>query len=75
MVCLCKKTDNLVLSREAMTQLGMVNADIDNAASVRQITSSTPSSASSVQDKNVTRAQLTLDLIASHHLKSAVRAD
>ena len=67
MVYLCKKTEELVLSREAMTQLGMVTAEIDNAASVCQITSSTPSSASGMQDGSVTGGQLTLDLIASHN--------
>ena len=67
MVYLCKKTEELVLSREAMTQLGMVTADIDDAASVCQITSSTPSSTSGVQDGNVTGGQLTLDLIVSHN--------
>ena len=44
MAYLCQKTEELVLSREAMTSLGMVNVDINNAASVRQITTSPPSS-------------------------------
>ena len=46
MAYVCQKTDDIVLSREAMTSLGMVN-DIDDsaapAASVRQISSSAPS--------------------------------
>ena len=45
----CKKTEELVLSREAMTQLGMVASDIDDAASVCQITTSPPSSGSGGQ--------------------------
>ena len=67
MVYLCKKTEELVLSREAMTQLGILTADINDVASVRQITSFPPSSASGVQDESVTGGQLTLDLIASHN--------
>ena len=65
MVYICKKTEELVLSREAMTQLGMVASDIDDAASVRQITTSPPYSGSGGQDKS--GGQLTLDLIASHN--------
>ena len=56
-----------MLLREAMSQLGMVTANIDNASSVCQIRSSMPSSASGVQDVNVTRDQLTLDLVTSHN--------
>ena len=37
MAYLCDKTEDLVLSREAMTVLGMVSASIDDAASVQQI--------------------------------------
>ena len=48
MAYVCQKTEELVLSRVAMTSLGMVNVDIDNravcAASVCQISSSAPSS-------------------------------
>ena len=49
MAYVCQKTEDLVLSREAMTSLGMVN-DIDDseapAASVRQISSSADPSVS-----------------------------
>ena len=48
MAYICEKTEDLVLSREAMTVLGIVSASIDDAASVRQISSSTPFSASSL---------------------------
>ena len=52
---------------EAMTQLGMVASDIDDAASVCQTTTSPPSSGSGWQDESVTGGQLTLDFIASHN--------
>ena len=67
MAYLCVKTRDLVLSREAMTVLGMVAASINNAASVRQILGCTmPSSARGVEG-DVTGGQLTLDLLASHN--------
>ena len=55
------------MSRDAMTQLGMVTADIDDTAAVRLITSTSPSGGSSGKEETVTGAQLTLDLIASHN--------
>ena len=44
MAYVCQKTEKLVLLREAMTSLGMVNVDIDDAATVCQIMTSPPSS-------------------------------
>ena len=44
MAYICQKTEELVLSREAMTSLWMVNVDIDDVATVCQITTSPPSS-------------------------------
>ena len=51
MAYMCQKTEELVLSREAMTSLGMSNVDIDDAATVRQITTSPPSSGGGRQDE------------------------
>ena len=52
-----------MLSREAMTDLGMVAMGINNAAMVRQILAgATPSSGGVVAE-----GQLTMDLMASHN--------
>ena len=68
---ICRKTQELVLSREAKTQLGMVTQDIDDAGNVSclvcQIMTSPLSSGSGGQDELVIGGQLTLDLIVSYN--------
>ena len=56
-----------MLSREAMTDLGMVATSIDDEAMVRQISARATPSRGSDAEHVVAGGQLTMDLMASHN--------
>ena len=64
---LCEKTRDLVLSREAMADLGMVATGIDDAVMLRQISARATQSSGGDAEQVVAGGQLTRDLIASHN--------
>ena len=59
MAYVCSSTHDLVLSREAMTDLGMVAPSIDDSALVNQL--------SGGAEELVAGGQLTKDLLVSHN--------
>ena len=56
-----------MLSREAMTDLGMVATGIDDAVMVQQISAGATPSSGGDAEQVVAGGQLTRDLIASHN--------
>ena len=71
MAYVCKSTWDLVLSREAMTDLGMVAKCIDELAMVKQLSAEAePSSGhltEELSEESVTGGQLTKDLVRTHN--------
>ena len=73
MAYICKATGDIVLSREAMDELGMVDKSIDDAsAMVKQLSVETaPASSGHLMEESggeaVTGGQLTRDIVITHN--------
>ena len=67
MAYMCSSTRDLVLSREAMTDLGMVAPSIDDSAMVKQLSAEAAPTSGHLTEELMAGGQLTKDLLVSHN--------